>query len=1150
MQPTPTPSPDVNFSLDDRYDRISGDVLLTGIQALARVPMDQMRADRVRGLNTGAFVSGYPGSPLGGIDRELITQKGRLEMLGAVHQSGLNEELAATTVVGTQLLPERPDARVEGVAGYWYGKAPGLERAADAIRHANMVGASRRGGVLALIGDDPACKSSTVPSRSDALVAALGLPLLDAGSVQDLLDLGRHAIEMSRYSGCWTALRITSAVADSTATAAVDEDRLAIVTPPLEWDGRPWEQTVSGITIAPTSLEQEQELFGPRLAAAATYMSANAINQMVVDPAHAWLGIVASGEAAELVERALAILGLDRPATAALGVRVLKLRAVHPFDTAALRDLARGLRTLLVVEDKRAFVETLVRDSLYGTANQPVVVGKRDAEGRTLIPVGGALTQSGLVEPLRRILSLHIPEERLSPRRTGRERIRIDVSEDEVRSPFFCSGCPHSVSTRVPEGSLVGLGIGCHGMANRLDRDDRGEFLGITQMGGEGAHWLGMRHFCDTRHVFQNIGDGTFFHSGQLAIQAAVSSGATMTFKLLFNSAVAMTGGQNAVGGRPVVDVAARLRADGVTRVAITTDDRHRYKGLRLASGTTVHPRDDIITVQEDLRAQPGVTVLIHDQQCAAERRRERKRGLAPTPVSRVVIDHRICERCGDCAVESNCLSLGTVETAFGTKTTVDQASCNLDHSCMKGDCPAFVLVTPSTRTDATVPRPAGGPVPEPPTRKTSAVIRMPGIGGTGVVTVSQILLTAAKIEGIPASGVDQTGLSQKAGPVVSTVEIGSPDAGGVDLLLSFDLLTACTEQNMAGLDPGRTIVVASTSLAPTGRMLPNVLRPAWDPSPYVKALDGQTDPGANVYVDAARITREQLGSNQGANVFLVGVAFQSGAIPVAAHAIERAIEINGTAVQANLAAFRAGRLWKHDPDSLLPSPVATAAAPDMSDLGWITDERLRATVAHRRTDLEQYQDRRYAERYLAVLRRCVEAESEADTGPVLSSVVAHQLHRVMAYKDEYEVARLLLGSRDRANESLGAPVDSVRWQLHPPTLRAMGRRKKMSVSDRWTPAMRTLYAGRRLRGTRLDPFGRTAARRSERELVSEYVDLIDSLIPRLAAQPDAVVHVASLIDQVRGFESVKERNLDAYRQAVTQAFTALSAQHVPVAGA
>jgi indolepyruvate ferredoxin oxidoreductase len=1082
------PVPDPNFALADRYDRLEGDVLLTGIQALTRVVMDQVRADQAKGWNTAAFVSGYPGSPLGGLDREMVAQQTRLAALGVVHQSGLNEELAATSVVGTQLLPERPTATVQGVAGYWYGKAPGLERAADAIRHANLVGTSPRGGVLALVGDDPACKSSTVPSRSDAFVAALGLPLLDAGTVQDLLDLGRHGIEMSRHSGCWTALRVTAGVADSSGTTVVDSGRLRIVSPDRYWVGLPWQPTVSGITLAPTSLEQEIELFGPRLSAAADYVRANSLNQEVVSSPDAWLGIVASGEAAEAVTRVLAQLGLDRQAASSLGIRVLKLRAVHPFDREAVRELARGVSTLLVVEDKRAHIETLVRDALYASTDHPEVIGKNDASGRPLIPLGGALTASRLIEPVRRILSSRLPDDRLAPVPRDREHIRIAVAADEVRTPFFCSGCPHSVSTRVPEGSLVGLGIGCHGMANRLGREDRGEFLGITQMGGEGGHWLGMRHFCATDHVFQNIGDGTFFHSGQLAIQAAVSSGASMTFKLLYNSAVAMTGGQTAVGGRPVADVATRLRTDGVAEVAITTDDPGRYRGVRLGDGITVHDRDRILEVQENLRSVPGVTVLIHDQECAAERRRNRKRGLVAAPATRIVIDHRICERCGDCGVQSNCLSLGTVETEFGTKTAVDQASCNHDHSCLKGDCPAFVVVKPAKKRPAASVAPAGG-LPEPTRGRRDVVIRMPGIGGTGVVTVSQILLTAAKIDGIPATAVDQTGLSQKAGPVVSTVEMGHPDHGSVDLLLAFDLLTACTVDTLDGLDPEGSSVVASTSLSPTGLMISNVHRPVWDPAPYIEQLNERADPERNVFVDAAAVTGRLLGSSQAANVFLIGVAYQRGVLPVSGGAIERAIEINGTAVDANLTAYRAGRRWVHDPDSMPGSVDAAPSGADAPGLDWISDERLRATVARRRSDLEAYQRPAYAVRYVTAVRRCCDAEAAAGLGPVLSSVVAHQLYRVMAYKDEYEIARLLLSGRHRVQDALGGDVDSVRWQLQPPTLRKLGRAHKLSVSERWAPGMRVLYGMRRLRGTPLrsvrperDPARRASPRRGIRE--------------------------------------------------------------------
>ena len=1124
--------PDESFTLADRYTAVDGEVLVTGIQALARLPFDQMRADRRKGWRTGAYISGYQGSPLGGFDRELQSNPDLLKQFGVKHWPGINEELAATSVAGSQLVSTMKTANVEGVAGYWYGKAPGLERAGDAIRHAIFAGTARKGGVLALVGDDPACKSSTVPSRSDNLVAALGFPLLDPGTMQDVLDLGRHGIEMSRTSGLWTGLKIVTAVADGSALAQVDPDRFVPVIPLLERDGAPWSPMLSGFVTAPTSLVQEAEVFGPRLELASLYIEANNINQEVVSSSSAWITIVASGYTADLVLASLRMLGLDEEKAGNLGIRVLKLRAIHPFDARAIRRVAKGVGTVLVVEDKRPYIETLVRDALYSSPDRPAVLGKLDAAGSPLIPGSGVLSVEALVEPLRRVLRTNISEERLTPPRR-RGGLTLTVRDDAVRTPYFCSGCPHNTSTVVPEGSLVGIGIGCHGMVSTIGTPNRGEFTGITQMGGEGTHWIGMAPFVDTPHIFQNLGDGTFFHSGQLAVQAAVSSGVSMTYKILYNAAVAMTGGQDATGLLPVPQVARKLMAEGVKEVIITTDEPAKYKGVRLPDGVSVRHRDSIIEAQEHLRSIPGVTVLIHDQQCAAEKRRDRKRGLLPVPSTRVVIDHRVCEGCGDCGVQSNCLSLEPVETEFGRKTKIDQASCNLDRSCIKGDCPAFVTVTPAKGKRRTVNATGFAPLTEPVRLVPSAgvTIRMPGIGGTGVVTISQILLAAAKIDGLRASAVDQTGLSQKAGPVVSTVEMGDPAPGRVHLLLAFDLLTAINAGNVEGLDPQWSHVVGSTSITPTGRMIGHVATSALDIAPYRTDLDGRSDAGSNRYLDVAKLTIGLLGSAITSNVVLLGVAFQAGFMPVSAAALERAIELNGVAVEANKEAFSWGRRWVEDPIAVeLAAFGGAGGKADTTGLDDLGDSRLIDLVAARRIDLRAYQNDDYATRYVDTVRKCAATERQAGSDGTFTFTVAQQLFRVMAYKDEYEVARLLVGGKERAESALGSPVESVTWNLHPPSLRSLGMKSKLRLGPWSRPAMVTLAKMKRLRGTPLDPFGRSAMRRTERQLVGEYTGLIDSLLPTLSTDAQRAAEIAGLIEQVRGFESVKEKNLATYR--------------------
>jgi indolepyruvate ferredoxin oxidoreductase len=693
----------------------------------------------------------------------------------------------------------------------------------------------------------------------------------------------------------------------------------------------------------------------------------------------------------------------------------------------------------------------------------------------------------------------------------------------------------------VPEGSYVGIGIGCHGMVSQIGHENRGEFTGITQMGGEGMHWVGMAPFVDIPHIYQNLGDGTFFHSGQLAVQAAISSGVTMTYKILYNAAVAMTGGQDATGLLSVKQVATKLMAEGVKEVIITTDEPEKYKGVRLADGVSVKHRDDIIAAQEHLRTISGVTVLIHDQQCAAEKRRDRKRGILETPKTRVVIDHRVCEGCGDCGVQSNCLSLEAIDTEYGRKTKIDQASCNLDTSCIKGDCPAFVTVVPGKGKRASK---AGGltqiPAPTLVVPKEGMVLRMPGIGGTGVVTVSQMLLTAAKIDGLTASAIDQTGLSQKAGPVVSTVTIGEPIAGRVHVLLGFDILTSVTPANIEGLDPQWSHVVASTSVTPTGRMIGKVSTAAVDLTPYETELTARSVGTSNVFLDAAKLTVGLLGSAITGNVLLLGVAFQKGLLPISAESFERAIELNGTAIDANKAAFAWGRRWVVDPKGVEAIAFGSGEKPaDRNGLEDLGSEDLIDLVARRRRDLRAYQDAAYAARYVDVVRRATvasRAASSADDADAFATTVANQLFRVMAYKDEYEVARLLASGNERAEWALGGPVESATWNLHPPTLRAMGMGSKLKLGPWSKPVMRTLAAGKKLRGTALDPFGRAGMRKTERALINEYTALVDQLIPMVATNPTKATTIAGLMDQVRGFESVKERNLVKYRTALASA--------------
>ncbi len=1153
---------DQRYRLADRYERSDGRVLLTGIQALARLPIEQLRRDREAQRNTAALLSGYPGSPLGGFDQEVARALKLAPELPIVHRPAVNEELGATTVMGSQLAASRPDARYDGVVGIWYGKAPGLDRACDALRHGVFAGASRLGGAVALVGDDPACKSSTMPSSSDASLVDLHMPILYPGTVEECLELGLHAVAMSRATGLWSAMKIVTPVADGSGTVdlpILDRDPEM---PTWEVDGRPWARTPSAQFLgAARMLEVEREFREVRLPLARQYGIDNEINRITVDPSDAWIGLVSTGFTSRELLAALRRLGLESEAQIeAAGIRLLQLRMPVPFDADLVRRFASGLEEIVVVEEKNPTLEWLIKDALYGVTDRPRVVGKTHEDGRTLMRSWGQLDADAMLEGLRSRLEVRLGD-RLRPRtpeRTARELIPLTVN----RTPFFCSGCPHNWGTKVPDDALVGAGTGCHGMTLLMDEERVGEGIGITAMGNEGAQWIGMEPFVEHDHLFQNYGDGTFFHSGQLALQYCVGAGVNITFKILYNGTVAMTGGQDSTSPVAVPELATILLAQGVQRVAVTTEDPDRYRGVRLPSGVRVHDRDDIVAVQEELRRVPGVTVLIHDQFCAAELRRSRKRGRVATPTQRIAINHRICEGCGDCGDVSNCLSVQPVETAVGRKTTIDQASCNFDYSCAKGDCPAFMVVDvdpaaegpgASAGTAAVASR-----VLDPPTSRFEGRglvrIRMAGIGGTGVVTVAQILATAAMLDGWEVRGLDQTGLSQKAGPVVSDVILAQPGVGAsnvigvgqADLIVAFDALVAAGDASLAAADPDHTVVVVSSASTPTGRMIshPEIEYPRGS----IMARLGEVAV-ESVDVDSTSLAERLTGSGAQANLLLLGVAFQRGDLPVAVEAIEEAIELNGVAVEANLAAFDWGRRWAldaaavekaaaHPGGSAALDPTSVFTVPELPSglvarvralrVGSIEDQ-----VEMLAADLVGYQDETYARRFLddvaraAAVERSVESSSTA-----LTETFARGLHKLMAYKDEYEVARLMLLPEGRLTaESVGGPGAKAAWKLHPPVLAALGRSEKLTFGAWTTPAFAGLRAARRLRGSRLDPFGRTQMRRMERKLPDEYRAAMDVVFERVTpATLEQAVAIARLPDRVRGYEDLKLRRVAEFR--------------------
>lgn len=1133
-----------DVSLQDKFAATAGAILLSGVQSLVRTTLDQRRLDRARGWNTAAYVSGYQGSPLGGVEREMGRAAAEREELGVVFAQGVNEELAATAVAGTQLLGEVGRRRHDGVTGYWFGKAPGLDRAADAIRHANVSGTAPLGGAVAWIGDDPSAKSSSVPSSSEPLCRSLHLPILAPGTVQEVRDLGLHAVALSRHAGTWAALKVVADIADATSTVDVG----AVTIPDLE----PRATFTPATMLPPTNLVAEHDLMVERLARATAYARTAELNRIVVEPRRPRIAVVAAGVGFQSVLRAIDDLALDLDA---LGIRLVQLGMPWPLDRDDLRRLLAGVETVLVVEDKLPFVETLVKEALYRTPEAPLVLGKEDADGRELLSPRSALGADDVARALGRIL----PSDELGEETRARLAL-LDRAADAApgvaplaqRTPYFCSGCPHSTSTRAEPDQLVGVGIGCHIMVV-LDTDGRrGQLLGMPQMGGEGAQWLGLAPFTDDEHFIQNLGDGTFFHSGSLAIRAAIAAGATMTFRLLHNDVVAMTGGQTPAGQMDIPALTRWLEVEGVRRTIITTPEPEGYRGVKLAANASVRSRDELADVQRELTAEGGVTVLLHDDQCATEKRRLRKRGKLAAPAERVVINERVCEGCGDCGDTSSCLSVQPVETEFGRKTRIHQSSCNQDFSCTDGDCPSFLMVTPAPGPARSEP-PAPPAVPAPTVRVGGDVtIRMPGVGGTGVVTLSQILEMAAYIDGRHTAGVEQIGLAQKGGPVLSDLRIsGTPitgqlraTAGSIDVLLGLDALGAAAPATLAVCDPDRTVAVVNTADVPTARMVTDARVPF---SHAGRAVRRVRDATRELHTfDGLALSERLFADHMPANMLVVGAAFQHGLLPLSELAIERAIALNGAAVETTLAAFRWGRAVAADPGAVAAALAPPAAAPPAPLPAALRDEldgravtgELRRLLDIRLAELIAYQDEALAEDYLRDVLRVMATERLRTPGATrVTEAYARGLFKLLAAKDEYEVARL---------HSAAMPADAARVEilLHPPVLRALGLRRKLRLNGRWAfPLLRLLARGKWLRGTRLDPFGRAEVRRVERALPDEYRGLVDAALIHLRPETvAAVAAVADLPDMIRGYEDIKLRSVEQFRERATDALAALEA--------
>ncbi len=1127
----------------DRLRATSSPVLLGGVAAIARLLVEQRERDARSGLRTAAFVSGYPGSPLGGVEAVLASSPDLAGRPDFRFVAGVNEELAATAVWGSQQPLPGLQTPFDGTVGVWYGKAPGVDRCGDAFRNGNLFGAYPRGGVLVLAGDDPAAKSSTVPSASEATLAAFGLPVLYPRDSAQVVEHGLLGIALSRASGCFVALKITTDVADGAWVVERDFSQLEIAVPALEWEGRPWAFRQATPPGPPAAVGAERELVGPRSEMVHAFASANRVNAVEVEAPDAWLGIVAGGKTCDDTLQALADLGLDRETVARRGIRILRIGMLSPLERESVREFARGLETVLVVEEKQPFLEVQVRDALYGTTPAPAVLGKRDVEGLTLVPGDGDLSAPRLAPVLRSVLAPRV-EVRDVVEPAGLSLPALPLR----RMPYFCSGCPHNRSTVVPEGSLAGGGIGCHGLVGMMDREESA-VTGLTHMGGEGAQWIGQAYVHDGGHIFQNVGDGTYFHSAQLCVQACVAAGVDITFKLLYNAVVAMTGGQDAAGAVQVPELTRKLAAEGVRRTIVLTDEIGRYRGVALADNAVAWDRDRLDEAQRALRETPGVTVLVYDQYCANQLRRLRKRGKAPVRPMRVMINPEVCEGCGDCGRKSNCLSVQPLETELGTKRRIDQTSCNTDYSCLDGDCPSFVTVDvdPAAMRRVETPVPPG--VGEPPAAVSDGTFNVffTGVGGTGIVTVNQVLATAALLDGMDVSTLDQTGMSQKAGPVLSHLRLarhGLEPAnrvgfGQADCYVALDVLTGSEPRTLAYADPGRTAAFVSTTEVPTGPMVEGSYAAGF---PAREDLLARIAASSREVFDLDTFTAAQalFGHTTPSHFLLVGAAYQAGALPIPADAIERAIELNGVGAADNVAAFRWGRVAIADPaafgDAIAPKR-ARALEPDPLS-GSALAGSTRDAAAARVPQLRAYGGGGLVRSYLDAVEAAWEAERRVTERTDYSEAVARGLHRVLAYKDEYEVARLLTTPAFLA--SIGdelAGVERVHYRLHPPLLRSMGLRKKIALDARWaTPFLKTLARMRFLRGTPFDPFGYAHVRRVERALAREYAELCAALTASLDAERyERAVEAARAIELVKGYEGIKLGNLERYRERVAE---------------
>ena len=1128
------------ITLDDKYESREGRIHITDSQALVRLAMMQCIRDRAAGLDTACYITGYRGSPMHNIDKELWSAKRFLSGSNIHFQPGINEDLAATAIWGTQQATAFGDCRHDGVFSMWYGKGPGLDRSMDAIRHGHMAGSSRHGGVLVMVGDDHALTSTDAPAAHEFAFVELMMPFLYPSTVHEVLSYGLHGIALSRFSGAWVGYKVVPDTVDASAPLSADPFDPEIVVP------GGFEMPPDGLNLRIPDFwyHMEPRHRNYKLDAAVAYARANRLNRVTTASRRPRYGIVTTGKAWNDVRQALFDLGIDDRTADDIGITVLKIAMPYPFDTETVRDFADGLEELFVVEEKVALSELQVRNALYPLPDgrRPRVIGQKDETGRVLLPGFPEVSPEDVARALAaRIARFHTSsaiDDRIAFIEAKARQARARQVLDIARTPYFCSGCPHNTSTRVPEGSRALGGVGCHFMATYMDRGN----VTHTHMGGEGANWMGQAPFVETDHVFQNLGDGTYYHSGLLAIRACVAAGINITYKILFNDAVAMTGGQPHDGPLDPPAISRQVRGEGVETIWLVSDEPEKYgSASRLAPGTRIAHRRELDRIQRELREVRGVSVLIYDQTCAAEKRRRRKRGAMADPDRRAFINHRVCEGCGDCNAKSNCLSVLPLDTEYGRKRQIDQSACNKDFSCVEGFCPSFVTVQGARprRGGSGIEVPAGlAALPEPNRlrfedgRPFSMLVA--GVGGSGVVTIGALVTMAAHLEGIAFSTVDQFGMAQKGGAVTSHVRIAArPDdmrtirlnTGAADLVLGCDSLVASGDLALNVMHPERTRVIVNTHEQITGQFArnPDLQFPTDSIVGRIRAAAGA---GNLQLLDATRIATRLLGDAIGSNLFLLGYAYQQGLVPVSGTAIERAIELNGVAVEMNREAFRWGRRAARDLEA-----VEHLALQGDEGLEPAAPESLDEFVERRVADLTEWQNAAWASRYRKLVERVRKAERALGDGEALGGAVARYAYKLMAYKDEYEVARLYTDGAFR--ERLAASFEGdlrLTFHLAPPLLSrrdpVTGELRKRTFGP-WMWRVLGLVAKMRfLRGTPFDPFGHTAERRMERRLIEEYFEAVDELLAGLRPENlDLAVELASVPERIRGYGHVKERN-------------------------